>query len=291
MKAGKFFRRIAVGDVHGDLQALEAILRHSKLIDGRGKWTGGDAILIQTGDVIDRGPHSVECIELLRNLQDRARDGGGQVIRLCGNHELWVLQGEYFFTEQSGIREPEKLAESFRSDVIDGRLLASYTDGVRLYTHAGLRSDIRRKLEREMGAKPSAPRQYSVPLEDLSAHINAVFKAHAEKGVFDGHPIFQVDEERGGTDDIGGIFWASFAMIQTSREAWLVPQIFGHSPSYDNRVRCAGNLKLINIDTGITESQGGHWVYLEIPPSEDTRPIQHAQHNGPWKSDVLNVRV
>ena len=48
-------RRIVVGDVHGDLTGLRDILGHAGLIDDRDRWTGSGSLLIQTGDVIDRG--------------------------------------------------------------------------------------------------------------------------------------------------------------------------------------------------------------------------------------------
>jgi calcineurin-like phosphoesterase family protein len=53
-------RRIVIGDVHGELNGFKEILRHAGLIDDHDSWTGGRSLLIQTGDVIDRGPHSPE---------------------------------------------------------------------------------------------------------------------------------------------------------------------------------------------------------------------------------------
>ncbi|NWG93641.1 MAG: metallophosphatase, partial [Parvularculaceae bacterium] len=40
---------VAVGDLHGDYDAYQAILREAKLIDAKGKWTCGKAILVQLG--------------------------------------------------------------------------------------------------------------------------------------------------------------------------------------------------------------------------------------------------
>lgn len=39
---------IAIGDIHGDYEAYEAILQAANLIDAQGKWSGGEAILSQT---------------------------------------------------------------------------------------------------------------------------------------------------------------------------------------------------------------------------------------------------
>lgn len=96
-------RIIAIGDLHGDYEAFEAILLDAGLIDNRGRWAGGETILIQTGDVPDRGPDSLKIIERLRELQKKAPRKGGKVITLVGNHEAmnvtddlrYVHPGEY----------------------------------------------------------------------------------------------------------------------------------------------------------------------------------------------------
>src|SRR5262245_49459000 len=49
---------VAVGDVHGDYEQFVAVLRSAKLIDSQESWSGGKTHLVQTGDVLDRGPDS-----------------------------------------------------------------------------------------------------------------------------------------------------------------------------------------------------------------------------------------
>ena len=86
-------RVIAVGDVHGEYEKFRSILLDAKLIDSSNNWIGGNTILVQTGDVIDRGPKSIESIELIRSRQVQAPKSGGKVVRLFGNHELMLLEG------------------------------------------------------------------------------------------------------------------------------------------------------------------------------------------------------
>jgi hypothetical protein len=50
--------RGAVGDIHGDLQKALACLEMAGVLaedDGHIKWVGGDATVVQLGDVLDRG--------------------------------------------------------------------------------------------------------------------------------------------------------------------------------------------------------------------------------------------
>src|SRR6187431_899212 len=51
-------RVVAIGDVHGAYSQFVSILRAAGLIDSRERWIGGKALLIQTGDVLDRGADS-----------------------------------------------------------------------------------------------------------------------------------------------------------------------------------------------------------------------------------------
>jgi hypothetical protein len=91
-------RVVAVGDIHGDYEALVAVLRSAGLIDQRGRWTGGKAHLVQTGDVLDRGPDSRKAMDLLIALEKQAAKAGGRVHSLIGNHEAMNLYGDLRYT-------------------------------------------------------------------------------------------------------------------------------------------------------------------------------------------------
>jgi hypothetical protein len=90
-------RIVAVGDLHGDFSAWRDILRSASLVNNNGRWTGGDTILIQTGDAVDRGPNSLEIIQDLMRLQKEAARAHGQLIALVGNHEAMNLTGDLRF--------------------------------------------------------------------------------------------------------------------------------------------------------------------------------------------------
>lgn len=87
-------RIIAIGDLHGDYEAYEALLKNAGLIDNRGRWAGGETVLVQTGDIPDRGPDSLKIIEHLRELQNKAPRKGGKVVTLVGNHEAMNVTGD-----------------------------------------------------------------------------------------------------------------------------------------------------------------------------------------------------
>ncbi len=91
--AGLARRLVAVGDVHGAYDELRSILRAASLIDEQDHWVGGDTLLIQTGDFLDRGGQIKETVGLLRRLMAEAPARGGEVVVLLGNHEAMNLLG------------------------------------------------------------------------------------------------------------------------------------------------------------------------------------------------------
>jgi len=87
-------RIVAVGDVHGAGDAFVSILQKTGLIDAQKRWAGGTAILVQTGDLLDRGQDVRQILDLLMALESQASAAGGRVHALLGNHEFMNLIGE-----------------------------------------------------------------------------------------------------------------------------------------------------------------------------------------------------
>jgi len=84
-------RIVAVGDIHGSYDGLVSILQRAELIDAETHWVGGEATLVQVGDLFDRGLRVREVLDLLMRLQGEAEAAGGRVIGLLGNHEAMNL--------------------------------------------------------------------------------------------------------------------------------------------------------------------------------------------------------
>jgi calcineurin-like phosphoesterase family protein len=91
-------RIVAVGDVHGAYDRFVEILQTAGLLDGRLRWSGGTAHLVQVGDVVDRGPDSLKTFDLLQKLEEEAPRAGGAVHALLGNHEVMRMLGDLRYT-------------------------------------------------------------------------------------------------------------------------------------------------------------------------------------------------
>jgi Calcineurin-like phosphoesterase len=88
---------VALGDVHGaydrllHLLQVGGIARADPKAKGGYAWAGGKRTLVSVGDLIDKGPQSLEVLDLMMSLQSGARAAGGDVIVTLGNHEAEFL--------------------------------------------------------------------------------------------------------------------------------------------------------------------------------------------------------
>jgi len=74
---------IAIGDIHGNLLALNDILEQVS------REIGGADTVVFLGDYIDRGPESRGCVDAILRFQ---REASAEVVCLIGNHEDWFLR-------------------------------------------------------------------------------------------------------------------------------------------------------------------------------------------------------
>lgn len=98
-------RIVAVGDVHGDLDATLRVLRLGGLIDAEGHWAGGASVFVQTGDQLDRGDDEQAILDLLSRLETEAAAAGGAVHVLNGNHEYMNAAGDFRYVTPGGMAD------------------------------------------------------------------------------------------------------------------------------------------------------------------------------------------
>lgn len=133
-------RVVVVGDLHGSYQGLASILDMTGLVDQDRHWSGGEATLVQLGDILDRGSQVRQTLDLLMQLQVEAEAAGGRVVVLLGNHEVMDLLGVIrevhpqawatFVDEQSVQRRSEAFAEFKRFQVDRARAIGGAPPGL-----------------------------------------------------------------------------------------------------------------------------------------------------------------
>jgi serine/threonine protein phosphatase 1 len=193
-------RTFAVGDVHGELAHLQALLRILPELDAQ------DTIVF-VGDYVDRGPQSAQVVELVRGLPART---AAKVVALRGNHEdgwLKVLRGGWIeFTLPAGngclptLRSyrgkpagagETPLAEEFMA-LHDGSFFPAdviawftslpvwYEDTHAIYVHAGLP---------KVGGRWAHPSELSDPKPLLWQRTKEFFSTYKGKRVVFGHTV------------------------------------------------------------------------------------------------------
>ena len=75
-------RTFAIGDIHGDLEALDELLRRIPALTS-------DDTLVFLGDYVDRGPNAAGVVKRVRELE---KHGPAKIVALRGNHEDAWLQ-------------------------------------------------------------------------------------------------------------------------------------------------------------------------------------------------------
>eukprot|EP00756_Hemistasia_phaeocysticola_P014661 Hpha_TRINITY_DN15350_c1_g1::TRINITY_DN15350_c1_g1_i1::g.88813::m.88813 len=141
-------RVVAVGDLHGDFHNGVMTLRQAGVVDAKGNWSGGETLLIQMGDLADRGPEVCELYDLFTKLRRQAEDVGGEVVNLFGNHEMMNLQGNNKYTMSElwkgrfgglqGWRAAFHPSTGKYGRVIASEFTAAHQEGSVLFIHAGL---------------------------------------------------------------------------------------------------------------------------------------------------------
>ena len=200
----------AVGDLHGDVAQAHAALRLLGLIDDDRRWAGGNATLVQTGDLVDRGPESLPLMRYFQALQLQALATGGRVLTLMGNHEALNIEGDLRYVDANELAAAGGWAAwlaLFAPDGEMGRTIGAYDVAVvagdgpcrTLFVHAGLRPEL---LEAE--GSSSSDGDGLARLEALNRRARAELQVHPHKGLLgDSGPIWYRGYAQGSEAEVG----------------------------------------------------------------------------------------
>lgn len=285
-------RLVAIADLHGDfgnalktleLASLVKYPKSSQVRVGDVEWSGEKTILVQTGDIVDRGPTTDKIYKLMDHLGKQASSQGGQVVHLWGNHEFMNAMGDWRYVDPGDIANHgsvEKRRAVWSSNGWIGRMfLESYNV---TYTHQPLGSFVHGGI-----APLFASRR--------TDYINGVGRSMMQK-LLDGLDWRAQDgswthEERELYDSNGPLWYRGYALdedelamcknAQKAIDALGVRRlVMGHTPHLPGIVsRCNG--KVLIIDTGISHAYGGTLSALEIIPGlqKDTVRALYPDHS------------
>ena len=76
-------------------------------VDASDHWIGGELVVVQTGDQLDRGDDEQAILEFLARVQREASEAGGTLHILNGNHEFMNALGDLRYVTTGGFEDFE----------------------------------------------------------------------------------------------------------------------------------------------------------------------------------------
>ncbi len=123
-------RVVAVGDVHGEIGGFTEVLRAAGVLGEDGRWAGGDTVLVQTGDLTDRGSQVRQVLDLMMALDEQAPAQGGRVVSLLGNHEIYNLS-IFFDTDSTPVEVYHQIWSAFADEESERRRRQAFRQWLR----------------------------------------------------------------------------------------------------------------------------------------------------------------
>jgi len=245
-------RIVAVGDLHGDFRNTKRVLKMAGVIDDNDDWAAGEDTVVQTGDIFDRGPRSIEIVELFRKLHVQAAKAGGRLINLLGNHELMNLKGKYWYVGEKELRRWGRKRWKNMLSLDDG--LGKWLRGLptivkirdTLFIHAGL-----------------APEFAGLGIDEVNNRVTRGLMKYNYTDVLlgtDGPHWTRMFSNRG-----SGVESRCEHLERTLETLNARRMVIGHNVQFltgEPEVSCGE--KLFIIDSGISNYYGGHIFALEI---------------------------
>ena len=263
-------RLVAMGDVHGDYEATVEALKTAGAIDDNLNWIGGDMVLVQTGDQLDRGHGERAILDLFESLADQAWSAGGAFYSLLGNHETmngeldfrYVTFGGWLDFDDVPYDETDPLYASYEAHQ-RGRVAAFRPGGPYAQILAGhnITMVVGDTIFVHGGILPS---HVTYGLEKINQGVHAFLKGD---GTFedvmsgDASPVWSRHYSSGTTATECDLLDDVLAALPAQRI------VVGHSVQYDGITsECDG--KVWRIDVGMAEYYGGNVSVLEIVGDE-----------------------
>jgi len=262
----------AVSDVHGGYGRLFHLLKNNGLIDGSkarpdaAVWTGGKAVLVVNGDLVDKGKHPVEVIDLVRQIQKSAESQGGRVIVTMGNHEAEFLANPENKKAMSTGPQAHGFSQVLLSRGIDPHAVANGTD-------AEGRGAWLRNLS--TGARVGgwffvhAGNTEGRSLTDLDHHLRSAIarEGFGSKALVGKNSILEARGWYGKDPEKDGVARADASQLGVKH---IVighdPNAFGAAPK---RIATTDHGALVKIDTGMGKGAKGHLLHIDTSGKKD----------------------
>lgn len=105
---------IVLSDIEGNFDAFRKLLQANNVIDKDFNWSFGNGHLVFAGDMFDRGEQVTECLWLIYSLEEKAKEAGGYVHFVLGNHEIMNLSNKINYVQYKYKENASKMGVDYR---------------------------------------------------------------------------------------------------------------------------------------------------------------------------------
>ena len=249
---------IALSDIHGQYDLTIELLKNNKVIDKELNWNFGKGHLVIAGDIFDRGDKVSEVLWLVYKLEIQAKNDGGRVHFILGNHEFMILQKDLRYIHEK-YKVSSKLIgleydQLYGNKTVLGRWLRSKPSIIKInnnvFTHGGVSEEflINRGVDFE---KINLMMRYYIdtPFEEMNSSIYNLY--NGEKSLIWYRDYFKEYGEDLTDADISKIL----KMLNTKHI------VVGHC-SYDQVVQLYNN-KIFGVDSSIKNGKYGEVLLIK----------------------------
>jgi len=256
-------RIYAIGDIHGDFNALTLCLKKANLIDNNYHWCGGKAHVVQVGDILDRKIRDVEysdedsefkIISLICNLQLESYVAGGGFHPIIGNHEIMNILGIFDYVSPLGMKHFKDIngrLEYFKVGGIFCKYLACGWNpiikiGDFIFCHGGINTNIVDKY--------SIQDINYIMRDTLYGNSNHIRQKYFEQLFLSNNSIlWNRDYSSDLSKSIENVKFKNLNYVLNKYNASYL--IIGHTPQ-ENGIKNRFNGKVFCVDTGMSEAFG-----------------------------------
>lgn len=141
---------LAISDIESGFKTFRDFLITNKVINEKLNWTFGNGHLVLLGDFVDRDFSTTQVLWFIYKLEQEAREKGGIVHYILGNHELKNMQGNFESTSPkyyhvASILEKQQTdlynTNSFLGKWISSKNAIEKINDI-LFTHGGIHPDL-----------------------------------------------------------------------------------------------------------------------------------------------------
>jgi DNA repair exonuclease SbcCD nuclease subunit len=106
---------IAFSDIEGEFEPFRKMLVKNKVIDEQYNWLFGQGVLVIAGDLFDRGKDVNAFLWVLYKLESEAKEKGGYVHVILGNHDIMNLSGDFRYVEPVYLTHARQMGMQYKN--------------------------------------------------------------------------------------------------------------------------------------------------------------------------------